>query len=126
MRNIGLLMALTLAPACSTETQSAAVILSTQPNAASAQQLDRDLKVFAQRHGARLTASDFPGSPTQERAYQIFGEGYEIVVREAFQEGQYTAYFYSKPGHRGSPALIADVSDSFRAEVLGLGKWLTG
>lgn len=126
MRNIGLLMVLTLASACSTETQSADAILSTQPGAASAQQLDRELRAFAERHGARLTVSDFPSSPTKERAYQVAGEGYEIIVREPFDEGQYSAYFYATTGPRSDPALIADVSDRFRAEVLGSGMWLDG
>ena len=126
MRNIRVLMALTLASACSPETQSADDILSTPPNAASAQQLDDDLRVFARRQGARLTASDFPGSPTKERAYRIFGEGYEIAVTEPFEEGQYRAYFYSTTGARGDPALIAVVRDRFRSEVLGPGRWHDG
>jgi hypothetical protein len=126
MRSIGLLMVLTLASACSSETRSADLMMSTRPAAASAQRLDRELRAFARRHGARLAASDFPGSPTAERAYRISGEGYEIIVREPFVEGQYRVAFYTTPGSGRDPALIADISDRFRAEVLGPEEWLDG
>lgn len=118
--NIGLLLASTLVSACSTESRSAAVILSTQPNAATAAQLDRELRLFADRYGARLTATDFSSG---ERAYRIFGEGYEIRVVETREGDGYTAYFYSTTASRANPVLISEISDKFRAEVLSPTDW---
>lgn len=103
-------------------TQSARLALSTEPNAASAQQLDQDLRLFAQRHGMRLTTSEFPTSPTGEVAYLLFGDGCEILIREPFNEGEYKAYFYPSKDDDTSDS-PADIAEEFRAEVLDPAKW---
>lgn len=99
------------------------ISLYTQPGAADATRLDLDLRTFGRVHDLRLTATHFPTSPTNETVYRLFGEGYEIMVREPFNEGEYRAIFYSSGGKGTGRDPLALVSADFQKEVLGPAVW---
>lgn len=110
--------------ACTDESeQRAYATLSTQARSSSPEDLDRDLRTFAAKHDLRLRSASFPGSPTEEIAYQLTGRAYEIIVREPFIEGEYRATFYGAgPATQGSAELPGGIR-AFQLEVLPEENW---